>query len=68
MHDSKTPNPHRRRPIHHGLPTRITTARVVVAVFEFCMVTMEGGLGSRELATPAVCGISTSTKSGQLIH
>jgi hypothetical protein len=42
-------NPHRCRPIHHGLP-----ARVVVVVFEPCMLTMvtEGGMGLRELAMP----------------
>ena len=58
--------PHRRRPIHHGLPTRTITGTCGTAVFECCMLTMraEDVVGSRELATPAVCGISTSTKSG----
>jgi hypothetical protein len=45
-------------------------ARVVVAVLESCMLTVrtEGRVGLRELATPAVRGISTSTKSGLLIR
>ena len=45
------------------------STHVAVAVFKSCMLTMgtEGDVGSRELATPAVCGISTSTKSGLLI-
>jgi hypothetical protein len=39
-------------------------ARGVMAVFESCILKMqtEGGVSSRELATPAVCDISTSTK------
>ena len=37
-------------------------ARMGVAVFESCMMTMD--VDSRELATLAVCGISTSTKTG----
>jgi hypothetical protein len=45
-------------------------ARVVVAVSESCMLTMRtgGGMSSRGLATPAVYGISTLTKSGLLIR
>ena len=52
--------PHHRRPIYHGGPTRTTTGacgsdgiRVMHADDE------NGGVGSRELATPAVCGISS---------
>ena len=49
---------HHRCQIHHGLPTHKTTGTYDVAVFESCMMTM--GVDSRELATLAVCGISTS--------
>jgi hypothetical protein len=64
-----TAYPHRRRPIHLRLRRAPPPAHVVVAVFESCMLTMGSkGVGSRELATLAVSGISTSTKSGQLIR
>jgi hypothetical protein len=45
---------HRRQLTHHGLPMRPTTS-----TFESYMLTMQmdNGVGSRELATPTVCGI-----------
>ena len=53
--------PHRRRPIHHGLPTRITTGTCDSGGYSnpaCSMLTMrtEGGVGLRELGTPAECG------------
>jgi hypothetical protein len=55
-----TAYPHRS--IHHGLPTAPTLGRVAVVGFESCMLTKgtKGGVGSREMATPAVYRISTS--------
>ena len=53
--------PHRRRPIHHALPTRITTGACSSGGYScpVCsMLTMrtKGVVGSRELATLAECG------------
>jgi hypothetical protein len=52
--------PHRRRPIHHGLPTRTTTGTFSSGGYSSpacSMLTMrtEGVVGLRELATPAKC-------------
>ena len=53
--------PHRCRPIHHGLPTRITIGTCSSGGYSnpaCSMLTMqtEGVVGLRELGTPAKCG------------
>ena len=53
--------PHRRRPIHHGLPTRTMTGMCSSGLYSnpacsMLTIRTEGVVGSRDLATPAECG------------
>ena len=52
--------PHRRRPVHHGLPTRTTTGACSSGgysspVCSILTMRTEGVVGLRELVTPAAC-------------